>query len=331
MKKISSVLLTLVLALGLSINVFAATDAETKITASGDTVYAEAGETATLTFTVSSDSGKFSSYELTLQSQSDKITITDNEDVSITYNKDNGKGAWADANNTDKHVFTVKVKVAEDILPGNYDVDVVLTKCTAKNGTEYSNLVAGTGTIVIECKHTEGCTWVEVEPTSCKKEGLEKEVCGYCGEDTGNTRPIAKLPHTPSEEWYSDGENHWHKCTVCGEKLDSAKHTAGTEWASDKDSHWHVCTVCGEVIDSSKHAFEWIVDKKPTEKEAGLKHEECSICKYKRNVGTEIPASGELDDVPQTNDITLQTTIYALSIVVILSAIVYVFRRKVVK
>ena len=42
------------------------------------------------------------------------------------------------------------------------------------------------------------------------------------------------------------------------------------------------------VKDLAEHTFEWKVDKEATETATGLKHEECSVCGYKRNENTVI-------------------------------------------
>ena len=67
------------------------------------------------------------------------------------------------------------------------------------------------------------------------------------------------------------------------------EHSYGTEWEKDGSQHWQECA-CGDKIDVAEHTFQWVVDKKATETESGLKHEECTICGYTRSENTEIPA-----------------------------------------
>jgi len=76
-----------------------------------------------------------------------------------------------------------------------------------------------------------------------------------------------------------------------GEKVSAnGKHTAGTEWKSDEKAHWHVCTAegCEAELEKADHDYKWKTDKKATEDETGLKHEECSVCGRKRNENTKI-------------------------------------------
>lgn len=72
-------------------------------------------------------------------------------------------------------------------------------------------------------------------------------------------------------------------------------HTYGGPWYADAKSHWHQCTdsACpdpsGSTKDLASHTFVWKVDKAATETQTGLKHEECTVCHFKRNENTEIP------------------------------------------
>ncbi len=73
------------------------------------------------------------------------------------------------------------------------------------------------------------------------------------------------------------------------------KHTYDDSWYSDAKSHWHQCTDkdCPDprasATELASHTFVWKVDKAATRTQTGLKHEECTVCRYKRNENTEIP------------------------------------------
>lgn len=83
--------------------------------------------------------------------------------------------------------------------------------------------------------------------------------------------------------WYQDAENHWHWCTA--------------EDCPDRN---------GSTKDLARHTFVWKVDKAATRTQTGLKHEECTVCHYKRNENTEIPTlSGHRPDTrPATRPAT---------------------------
>ena len=71
---------------------------------------------------------------------------------------------------------------------------------------------------------------------------------------------------------------------------DGHTHKYGTEWKYDETNHWHECE-CGNKADITAHNFKWIVDKEATTAEKGSKHEECTVCGYKKTA-VDIPAIG---------------------------------------
>ena len=71
---------------------------------------------------------------------------------------------------------------------------------------------------------------------------------------------------------------------------DSHTHSYGTDWKADTNNHWHECA-CGDKADTASHTFKWVTDKEATATEKGSKHEECSVCGYKK-AAAEIPATG---------------------------------------
>ena len=146
--------------------------------------------------------------------------------------------------------------------------------------------------------------------------------------------------HKYGTEWKYDETNHWHECecgnkaditahnfkwivdrkatttekgskheecTVCGykkaavdiPKIDSHNHNYGTKWKYDETNHWHECED-GEKADITAHNFKWIIDKEATTAEKGSKHEECTVCGYKK-AAVDIPVTNfrnSSDDQP---------------------------------
>ena len=81
----------------------------------------------------------------------------------------------------------------------------------------------------------------------------------------------------------------------------------GSPWYADAESHWHWCTDkdCPDRSDSTKdqapHTFVWKVDTEATTTQTGSKHEECTVCHFKRNENTVIPVlSGSGTTTPGT-------------------------------
>ena len=69
----------------------------------------------------------------------------------------------------------------------------------------------------------------------------------------------------------------------------------GSTWYADATSHWHQCIdkdcpdPSGSTKDQASHTFGWKVDKAATRTQTGLKHEECTVCGFKRSENTELP------------------------------------------
>lgn len=92
----------------------------------------------------------------------------------------------------------------------------------------------------------------------------------------------------------------------------SHTHSYGTAWKCDGTNHWHECA-CGDKADTAAHTFKWVTDKEATATEKGSKHEECTVCGYKK-AAAEIPETGSGNgsasqptkpgstDSPQTGD-----------------------------
>lgn len=77
-----------------------------------------------------------------------------------------------------------------------------------------------------------------------------KEITDLAAWKKGDGR-IAKKDHTYDTKWSSDGTNHWHECTVCGAKKDSAAHTLKTTTTkatlTANGKKETKCSVCGKV------------------------------------------------------------------------------------
>ena len=70
---------------------------------------------------------------------------------------------------------------------------------------------------------------------------------------------------------------------------DGHTHKYGTEWKYDETNHWHECE-CGNKADITAHTFKQIIDKEATATEKGSKHEECTVCGYKKTA-VDIPVT----------------------------------------
>jgi len=115
------------------------------------------------------------------------------------------------------------------------------------------------------------------------------------GESSFNNEeePVKACEHTYVDtDWVSDGTNHWHVCTKCGEKIESsiASHTFGSPQIYELPTcttdgrKKYTCTICEynyfDVISSST-AHNWVdgaITETPTCTETGTQDQECSLC-----------------------------------------------------
>ena len=184
--------------------------------------------------------------------------------------------------------------------------------------------------------------WIVDRKATTTEKGSKHEECTVCGYKKAavDIPKIDSHNHNYGTEWKYDETNHWHECedgekaditahnfkwivdkeattaekgskheecTVCGykktavdiPKIDSHNHNYGTEWKYDSTNHWHECE-CGNKADITDHTFKQIIDKEATATERGSKHEECTVCGYKKTA-VDIPAIGfgsSSDDQP---------------------------------
>lgn len=114
---------------------------------------------------------------------------------------------------------------------------------------------------------------------------------------TADISPDAKLKINGREVSYTrigddgDTQSFWVETELTMTPMaDSHTHSYGTDWKADTNNHWHECA-CGDMADTAAHTFKWVTDKEATATEKGSKHEECSVCGYKKAT-VEIPATG---------------------------------------
>lgn len=236
--------------------------------------------------------------------------------------------------------------ISADFFSGAYENKI--TAFEAGKTYHYGVYVVAVGYV-----ESENTTYVFGPNTKLKINGEFVNYKRYEGDESdgsdGTMWVLTDLAMTPAAdghthkygtEWKYDETNHWHECecgnkaditahtfkqiidkeatatekgskheecTVCGykkaavdiPKIDSHNHNYGTEWKYDSTNHWHECED-GEKADITAHNFKWIVDKKATATEKGSKHEECTVCGYKKTA-VDIPVTdfrNSSDDQP---------------------------------
>ena len=94
------------------------------------------------------------------------------------------------------------------------------------------------------------------------------------------------------------------KCAGCGEILSTGTtvipptgHTPRTLWERDSSEHYHICSVCGERTDIANHTYgDWAIKQEPAATVTGWKEHTCTVCGYTQ--GESIPATGEVPPTP---------------------------------
>ena len=91
------------------------------------------------------------------------------------------------------------------------------------------------------------------------------------------------------DKWFEDAQGKSEITDKTSVIIPAAGHTL-SDWKADDNSHGHECE-CGYKAYVAQHSFKWVVDKEANATQKGAKHEECTVCGYKR-AAVEIPATG---------------------------------------
>ncbi|MDE7087374.1 MAG: hypothetical protein K2O67_04195, partial [Clostridia bacterium] len=135
-------------------------------------------------------------------------------------------------------------------------------KCTEVGWNAYDTCKLCDHTTYVEISATghTASDWKEDKAPTCTEEGNKHKECTVCN-TTLETGTIPKTGHNYSDEWTTDGSNHWHVCA----------------------------NNCGIKGSNAAHGFAWVIDKAATFTETGLRHEACPTCGLTRNENTVIP------------------------------------------
>ena len=188
---------------------------------------------------------------------------------------------------------------------------------------------------IIECDNHTGGT------ATC----TSKAVCDICGQEYGSLldhkliRNEAKEPTLDSagniEYWYCEYCDKYYKGALGTNELSLeditipklSDHTPSDTWYYDEKSHWHTCE-CGEVLDKEVHDFKWVIDKEATTTSEGLKHEECTVCGYKKEAVSIPVLEIEVPDTGVRSNTSIFTAIALLSLSALTGSVIYQRKKK---
>ncbi len=142
---------------------------------------------------------------------------------------------------------------------------------------EHSSNAAATETTAEVCKdcgyvmtsalghiHINHLTPVAEVPETCTTDGVKAHYKCDCGKLFADDRAATEV-------------------TLAGLKI-PAHHAYGIEWVSDNDeNHYHICSVCGDKTDVTAHSFdEGVITSESTEKTEGVLTYTCKVCGYEK-------------------------------------------------
>lgn len=137
------------------------------------------------------------------------------------------------------------------------------------------------------------------------------------------------------EYWYCEYCDKYYKGALGTNELSLeditipklSNHTPSDTWYYDEKSHWHTCE-CGEVLDKEVHDFKWVIDKEATTTSEGLKHEECTVCGYKKEAVSIPVLEIEVPDTGVRSNTSIFTAIALLSLSALTGSVIYQRKKK---
>lgn len=100
---------------------------------------------------------------------------------------------------------------------------------TCVSGTKYyySCSCGEKGTTTFEYGNALGhiyTNYIYDNNATCSANGTETATCDRCAATNTRTKNNTKLSHNYNSSWSVNGAYHWHECSNCGNKIDSAEH-----------------------------------------------------------------------------------------------------------
>ena len=250
MKKLFSILLVAMLIVtSLATVAFAADSA----TVSASSVTAKAGDTVTISFTLSGDD--FASYGMKITADP-ILTLTGIQpgaasNGAFVGNTQNGVvGFGATYNCKAGVIFTATFKVAQNAQPGKYPVSVIMDfVADAKQNDLTVSVVSGY--VTIECVHSFG-QWNTVKEPTCAAAGKAERTCSICGEV--ESKSLAVTSNHTWGTWQTvkaatcttEGQKQ-RTCSVCGKTETATLPVVSHNWSNWKTVVEPTCTTEGKA------------------------------------------------------------------------------------
>ena len=306
MKKLS-ILVIIVLIIGmLAVPVLAAQSATMSVSASKNTVYR--GDTITITVSASkvdncTSGGFMFSYDKNVFEYVSGSATLSGYTSGVSTAAGNVAGYFMNGNATVQgSIFQITLKVKDNAAFGNYTISGVPNMSAADGAVSCS---AGSATITVACNHNYG-GWSKVDDTNHGKtcsicQNVQKEAHKW---DNGTTIKQATC---------KEGGQIKYTCTTCSaiKTVDTAKTTTHSygSWTKVNDTtHKHTCSVCSKE-ETANHSWDGgKVTKQPTCKEEGVKTYTCSGCKATKTESVAKTTTHSYGSWSKVNDTTHKHT-----------------------
>ncbi|MBQ8831063.1 MAG: hypothetical protein IJ017_05655 [Oscillospiraceae bacterium] len=319
MKKFISLLIVAVLLV--SCMATTALAAGATLTVSNET--ASAGETVTVSFSISE--ATFATYQVGLTYDSSVLTLKSIQQGAATQGLFSG-GSKASAMNMADYtangvLFTATFDVADTAPVGTYTVGAAVENFTMADAVTTLSVGVASGSVTVpEAPHVHDYTATVTEPT-CEEKGYTTYTCS-CG-DSYKEDSVDALGHS-YDKWVvtkaatcTEAGAETRTCSACGDVETAVIPAAGhsyTYTVNEDGTHTGVCSVCGDKV-TAAHEYE---------------NNGYCVCGDLK-AGTVTEKDEDLDDVPATGDITPMVTFGFVAVISMTAAAAYVLKRKTAK
>ena len=289
MKKLLSVLLSIVLLVGTVVFPVMASETEGKLTLSGTS--ARHGDTVTLNIGLTDNPGIISM----------RLRIVYPEGLELVSVTDTGLLAgyiapaptlqspyvlrWSDSlslenNKAEGTIASLTFRVKDSAVVGDNTVSLEFIEANANDpesglGLSPVSFGGASAAVHVDCTHEWG-GWTS------KNTEVHSRICGLCSYEETAEHRWNEGEGTKAPSCKEEGIRTF-TCTVCGgTKTESIEKTADHlygEWSKkDEAAHVHVCEICGASEESAHTWDEGNVTKAPSCKEEGIRTFTCTVC-----------------------------------------------------
>ena len=279
MKKLSIIIICVLLVSLLAVPVLAAQSANMSVSVSNKTLYR--GDTVTVTVSTSKvdncvSGGFMFSYDKNVFEYVSGSATLSGYTAGVSTAAGNVAGYFMNGNATVQgSIFQITLKVKDTAAVGTYTISGVPSLTDADSAVSCS---AGSASVTVACHHSYG-SWTEADSG-------HQQTCQHCGDVKTEDHKWDKGSETKTATCKEEGVKTY-TCTVCNATKTEAipktdDHVFGNLTAVDGSNHKDTCSVCQKEITEGHKWDSGKVTKPATCKEEGEKTYTCTGCQYSK-------------------------------------------------